>query len=231
MLHLVKSRLLVVLAVLLSGSAAFSQVAPDAREILKSVRLNQASQHQTLTGQLRTGPKRIPFRLVIDGPVIRYDFANPPQSLLLRLGENSSTLEEIKQGEREKVTPARYDTPVRDTDLSYEDVSLRFLYWPNARVEGEDTMLTQRCWVISVTPGKADSQYSRVKLWITKESGTLLQAEAYDQAGNFARRFSVKSGQKVQGQWFLKSMRIESAPTPGAKDRTPTYLEVQKVGS
>lgn len=230
MLHLVKSRLFTVLALLACVSTGFSQSAPDARDILKSVRLNQASQQQSLTGRLRTGPKSVPFRLDINGPTIRYDFANPPQSLILRLGENSSSLEEVSQGGRGQVTPARYDTLVRDTDISYEDLSLRFLYWPNARVAGEDNKLTRRCWVIDAFPGKADSQYGRVRLWIEKESSTLLQAEAYDPAGKFARRFTVRSGQKIGDQWFLKQMRIESAPKPGAKDRTPTYLEVQKVG-
>ena len=230
MLHLVKSRLFAALALLAACSTGFAQSAPSAHEILKTVRVNQASQNQTLSGRLRMGPKSVPFRLGIDGPTIRYDFSNPPQALILRLGENSSTLEEIAQGERGRVTPARYDTLVRDTDISYEDLSLRFLYWPNARVAGEDNKLTRRCWVIDVTPGKADSQYGRVRLWIEKNSSTLLQAEAYDEAGKFARRFTVRSGQKIGDQWFLKQMRIESAPKPGAKDRTPTYLEVQKVG-
>jgi hypothetical protein len=228
MLHLVKTRLILAVALIAPVFAGAAEPAPDAREILRAVRLSQASQNQTLTGRLRTGPKSVPFRLVIDGPTIRYDFSNPAQALVLRLGENGSTLEEISKGEREKVTPAKYDTLVRHTDISYEDLSLRFLYWPNARVEGEDTMLTRKCWVVSAQPGKGDSQYGRVKLWVEKESGALLQAEAFDSAGNFARRFKVVSGQKIDGQWFLKQMRIEAAPTPGKKDRTPTYLEVQK---
>jgi hypothetical protein len=221
---------LLAVVVLLSSLGTAVQAAPDAREILRSVRLNQSSENRTLIGRLRTGPTSIPFRMVIDGPVIRYDFSKPPQALQLRLGENSSTLEEFTGGERSKVTPAKYDTLVRGTDISYEDLSMRFLYWPVARVEGEDRMLTRACWVVSVQPGRGDSQYSRVKLWIEKNSGALLQAEAFDSAGKFARRFKVISGQRVDGAWFLKQMRIESAPSPGAKDRTPTYLEVQKVG-
>jgi hypothetical protein len=231
MLHLVKTRVVIALALLVGALPVTAQTAPDAKEILKSVRLSQSSIDRTLTGRLRNGPKSVPFRMVIDGPVIRYDFPDPPQSLLLRLGEGSSTLEEISGGDRSKVTPAKYDTLVRGTDISYEDISLRFLYWPVARVEGEDKMLTRACWVVVTQPGKGDSQYGTVKLWIEKASGSLLQAEAFDTSGKFVRRFKVVSGQKVDGVWFLKQMRIESAPTPGARDRTPTYLEVQKVGS
>ena len=227
MLHLVKSRLLTALLLLCSLSTGSGQGAPDARQILRGVRMNQTAQQQTLSGVLRNGPKKVPFRMAVNGPTVRYDFSNPPQSLILHLGENSSTLEEWGRG---KVTPARYDTLVQDTDISYEDLSLRFLYWPNAKVVGEDTKLTRRCWMIDAIPSRGESQYSRVRLWIEKQTGTLLQAEAYDAGGNFARRFTVRSGQRdKEGNWYLKQMRIESAPKPGAKDRTPTYLEVQQV--
>ena len=43
-----------------------------------------------------------------------------------------------------------------------------------------------------------------------------------------ARRFKVISGQKIEGAWYLKQMRIE-APAGATKDKTPTYLEVDGV--
>jgi hypothetical protein len=183
-----------------------------------------------MTGRLRTGGKSVPFRLVLDGSTIRYEFADPPQTLILRMLDRDSRLEEVSGGSSSKVGPAKFDTMVRDTDISYEDLALKFLYWPNAAMAGEQTMLMRKCWKILVEPGsRGGSQYSRVMLWIEKESGALMQAEAFDHAGNFARRFKVISGQKVDGMWILKQMRIEAA-TPGrSKDRTPTYLEIQKV--
>jgi hypothetical protein len=222
----VKTRLLVAGMLCLSGFAA-GEEAPDAREILKSVRVNQATQNKVLRGHLRTGPKVTPFRLVLAGNVIRYEFSEPPQTLALRLGEKDSRLEEITKGGTERVTPARFDDKVRGTDISYEDISLRFLYWSKATVEGEQTMLLRKSWKVRVEPpASADSQYSRVQLWIDKESGGLMQAEAFDQQGRLARRFKVVSGQKIDGAWMLKQMRIEAASAESSKDRTPTYLEI-----
>lgn len=210
-----------------SGLAA-AEEPPDAREILQSVRLNQAAQHQVLRGRLRTGGKAIPFRLVMAGNVIRYEFSDPPQTIALRLGERDSRLEETTRGSAEKVSPARFDDKVRDSDISYEDLSLRFLYWPKASVEGEQMMLLRKSWKVRVEPpSNADSQYARVILWIDKDSGALMQAEAFDHAGNFARRFKVISGQKIGGQWMLKQMRIEAGTSGSGKDRTPTYLEIE----
>ena len=54
------------------------------------------------------------------------------------------------------------------------------------------------------------------------------QAEAFDHAGKFARRFKVISGQKIEGAWYLKQMRIEAPAGPG-KDKMPTYLEVEGI--
>jgi hypothetical protein len=56
-----------------------------------------------------------------------------------------------------------------------------------------------------------------------------MQAEAYDRADRFARRFKVLSGQKTSdGLWMLKQMRIEAANALRRTDFTPTYLEIDK---
>jgi hypothetical protein len=224
----VKTRLLLAAVLLLSPLPLQAQE-PDPHEILRTVRAAQASQNQTMTGRIRTGGKSTPFRLVLAGKTARYEFSDPPQTLILRLQDRDSRLDEVTGGSSKAVTPARFDAQVRDTDISYEDLALKFLYWPRARLEGEQTMLLRKCWKVGVQPGSAgDSQYSRATLWIDKESGALMQAEAFEMNGSFARRFKVISGQKINGLWFLKQMRIE-APAGKGRDRTPTYLEVQSV--
>ncbi len=216
--------------VLCVATLAFAEETPDAKAILKTVRVAQSAQNQTVTGKLRTGGKAIPFTLKMDGDTVRWDFTDPAQTLLLRLGANDSRLEEIGKGGATKITGAKFDDKVRDSDVSYEDLSMRFLYWPTAEVEGEQTMVLTKCWIVRVEPpAKNDSQYGKVKLWISKADGALMQAEAYDHGGRFARRFKVLSGQKTAaGLWMLKQMRIESASQPGRADLNPTYLEIDK---
>jgi Outer membrane lipoprotein-sorting protein len=214
----VKTRLLPFAAALVSAAAAAfaADPPPDPLLLLQSVRMAQTSQHLSLNGDLRTGPNTIPFRLVIDGSVIRYEFDNPP-NLLLRLSEKSSQLLEVARGGAEKVAP--FDKKVRNSDVTNEDLALHFLYWREAKLAGEETLLTRHCWKVDVQPGAAESQYSHVLVWIA--DGALLQAEAYDKAGKLVRRFKVIRVQKIEGLWMLKEMRIE-AP----KEATPTYLEI-----
>jgi hypothetical protein len=209
--------------------SARGQDAPDAHAILKTVRLAQSAQNNVLTGAIRTAGKSLPFRLVSASGTIRYEFTDPAQVIQLRLGEKEARLEEITGGKTQKVAPRRFDDRVRDTDISYEDLSLGFLYWPAATVKGEQTMLLQKCWIIRVEPGpRGDSQYGKVDLWISKKNGALMQAEAFDPNGKLARKFKVISGQPIgDGLWILKEMRIESF-SGRSEDRTPTYLDIEK---
>ncbi len=228
----VKMRLIALLS-LIGSPLIHAEETPDAEAILKTVRIAQSAQNRTLTGQLRTGAKKIPFTLKMDGSAIRWDFTDPPQALVLRLGEKDSTLEEVGASGPRKVAGARFDDKVRDSDVSYEDLAMRFLYWPNPEVDGEQTMLLTRCWIIRVHPPSANaSQYGKVKLWISKVDGALLQAEAFNREDKLARRFKVLSGQKTEdGLWMLKQMRIEATGGGRSSDLTPTYLEIERPKS
>jgi hypothetical protein len=227
----VKAKALACLAALVLAAPPLFAVEPppDALTILREVRASQALQHEALRGQIRNGGTAIPFRLVFGGEIIKYEFTNPTATLVLRMRDKESVLSLVTKSGAERISGARYSDSIRDTDISYEDLSMRFLYWSRATVQGEETKLLRKCWVVRVEPPQVnDSQYSKVVLWVDKESGALMQAEAFDKLGKFARRFKVISGQKVDGKWYLKQMRIEAPGGPG-KDNTPTHLEIEGI--
>ena len=201
---------------------------PSAKEILTSVRLQQSQQQIDLQGQLRENEKVIPFRLTQTGPVIRYEFSNPDEALQLRLGENDSRLEEVTRGGTERITPAQFDHKVRGTSVTYEDLALKFLYWQNGRVAGENSIRTRNCWKLELKAPSRQSQYSNVYLWVDKEGGALMRMEGYDWNGKLAKRFEVVSAQKIEGRWFLKQMRIEELAPGTGKVQARTYLEIKK---
>ena len=202
---------------------------PSAQDLLKSVRIAQSSQDWKLTGRIRTGSKKIPFHLNLEKGSIRYEFTDNGDTLTLRLGEKSSTLEEKKGGKTGRVTAAKFDAPVHDTDISYEDLALRFIYWRDANVVGSDMISAHRCWKVEARPANdKDSQYARVMLWIGREDGALMKAESYDAAGKWVRRFTVTSVMKREGYWMLKQMRIENSHGRST-DPKPTYLEIEEV--
>lgn len=214
---------------LTSASLGFAAPFPEAKDILASVRLRQSQQELELRGGLREGPNVVPFRLTQTGPIIRYTFSNPDEVLQLRLGENESRLEEVTKGGVEKVAPAQFDKKVRGTSVTYEDLALRFLYWQTGRVTGENEIRTVDCWKLEMkAPSRQSSQYSNVWLWVGKGNGALMKMQAYDWNAKLLKQFEVVSGQKIDGRWFLKEMRIEEMDPATGKPKTRTYLDIEK---
>lgn len=219
------STFVICFAGVLSTSAA---PPPSAREILDSVRMLESRQQIDLDGQLREDEKVIPFHLTQTGPLIRYSFVDPDEVLQLRLGENGSRLDLVTDAGAEKFAPEKLSEKIRGTVVTYEDLALKFLYWPNARVLGDETVRTRSCWKLQVVAPARDSQYWNVLLWVDKASGALMRMEGYDWNGKLAKRFEVISAQKIDNRWFLKQMRVEELQPGTNKVQARTYLEIKR---
>ncbi len=223
--------------VLPPGNAVAAAAPSDlnAADILRAVREAQSGKQETLAGQLRTGDGKVyPFALVSDGPRIRYQFQPPApvETVQVRLLDENSQLEATTDSGSERLTPVNFDKRVLGTDLAYEDLALRFLYWSRAKIVDEETVKTRPAWKLRLDAPSRRSQYSSVNLWVDKESGALMRAEGYDWSGNLLKRFEVVSGQKINGAWYLKQMRIETFDTAdgaSGKVRSRTYLEIKGV--
>ncbi len=201
---------------------------PSAKEILDSVRMLEARQQIDLEGQLREDEKVIPFHLTQTGPLIRYSFADPEEVLQLRLGENGSRLDLVTAAGSEKFPAEKLNEKIRGTGISYEELALKFLYWPNPRVLGDETVRTRSCWKLQSVAPSRDSQYWNVVIWVDKASGALMRMEGYDWNGKLAKRFEVISAQKIDDRWFLKQMRVEELQPGTNKVRARTYLEIKR---
>lgn len=190
----------------------------------------ESRQQIDLDGQLRENEKTIPFHLSQTGPLIRYSFTDPDEVLQLRLGENGSRLDLVNDDKAEKIPAEKLKEKVRDTGITYEDLTLEFLYWENARVLGDETVRTRSCWKLQVVAASKDSQYWNVVIWVDKASGALMRMDGYDWDGQVAKRFEVVSAQKIEDRWFLKQMRVEEMKPGTNKVQTRTYLEIKRPG-
>ena len=206
----------------------FGQPAPSAKDILDSVRMIETQQQTDLQGQLRENDIVVPFRLTQNGPLIRYSFTNPDEALQLRLGEKSSRLDLVTGAGTEKFAASKLKQKIRGTGVTYEDLAFKFLYWPAARVVGEENVRTRNCWKLQLRAPSRESQYSNVLLWVDKASGALMRMEGYDWNAQLAKRFEVVSAQKIDNRWFLKQMRIEEFQPGTNHVQSRTYLEIKK---
>jgi outer membrane lipoprotein-sorting protein len=213
---------------LFNASTAVAEPTPSARQILDSTRMRQVQQQIDLRGQLRQNEIVVPFQLIQSGSLVRYIFSKPDETLQLQLGENDSRLEEVSSQGVEKIRPAQFDRKIRGTDVTYEDLALKFLYWPNPQLLGVETITTGNCWKLELRPGPNQSQYGRVVVWVHQNSGALMRLEGYNGKGQLSKRFSVVSAQKIQDRWYLKQMRIETFEPGTDRVTSRTYLEINK---
>ena len=205
--------------------AAACRAEPGAEAILAAARVNPLGANLALNAQLRMDSATTPFRIVVDGAV-RYQFDKPEQELILELKDDASVLSERTGGKASPVRPARFDNSVRGTGITYEDLALRFLYWKNPKILGEETLRSRKAWKIEIQSGRDSSQYGVARLWVDQESGALLRIEGYNRDGRLLRRFEVVSAQKLDDQWMLKQMRVEMLNPDTKKVINRTYLEV-----
>jgi hypothetical protein len=220
----VKKLALAFLAILMISQPA-AQADEQAAEILGGIRLADISRE--LDGRLRKQDGTIiPFRLRAGGDELIFSFTDPTEVLKLTLNDNGSNLT-LQTGDRERsISGTRLNDSVRGTDITYQDLALRFLYWKNSRIEGEQTVRTFSCWMILLQQNNPNIAYASVRVWVAKQSGAMLRAEAFDAQSRLVKRFEVISGQKIEGKWFLKQMRIERYDPATGNLASRTYLEI-----
>src|SRR3989475_12852192 len=105
----------IVALLFISSVPIFAQSPPSAKDILASVRMIESKQQLDLQGQLRQNDVVVPFRLVQNGPLIRYSFTNPEEVLQLRLGENNLRRDSVNDAGTEKFAPSKLNQRIRGT--------------------------------------------------------------------------------------------------------------------
>ena len=115
----------------------------------------------------------------------------------------------------------RIMVPFANSDFWIADLGLEFFHWPQQKVLPKTTNLKRgRDYTLleSTNPNPATNGYSRVLSWIDKETGGILEAEAYDAQNKLLKVFEPKSFKKVNGQWELQEMEIRNVQT-GSRTR------------
>jgi hypothetical protein len=200
--------------------------AQDADEILKAARLTPTLRPATMRAQIRAEEKTSPLRLSLKDQVINYEFTDPEQTISLKLNPEKTQLFEKKDGKIQPVSSTHLHDQVRDTGVSYQDLSLGFLYWPRPVLKGEESVKTRPCWKIDLQAPTDEPIYGVARVWIDKQSGAILRIEGYNKKGQLLRRFEIVSAQKLHDLWMLRQMRIERFTPANSSPISRVYLEV-----
>lgn len=219
-------------------SAAKAEEDISADDILYVMRQMTISQDKTdVTGHIRKGAAKVPFALSSRGQTIVFQYKqnNEWNRFDVRINEKNVDILRVVKGKAYKISAKGYNTPIAGTDVCYEDLSLRFLYWKgakliddpaNCRVKGRD------CHIVEVAnPNPAVGQFAWVRMWVDKENGTAWQIDGYGANGKLKKRFTITSVQRLDdGRWFFKQMKLEVRdPKNPNVNVSINYLDMQDL--
>jgi len=201
-----------------------------ADEVLKLVRYSYTLYNRDFTGQLRMSlTEKVPFLLSLKPESIRFIFNEPDQVIYVDTRDQKFGLfEGVGGAEMQPVGAGKYAQKIRGTDVTYDDLSMRFLYWPNARIVGEEKVKTRDTWQVRVRNPDGAGSYATVDAWIDKISGGMIKMMGYNRQGRPIRRFQVLHGKKFGDVWMVDEMRIETIDPASGQILSSTRMQIKE---
>lgn len=209
----------------------------SADSLLQGMREMMVSQgNRDVVGSIRKGALKVPFSLSARGETVVFQYKQNDawQRFDVRIGDRKADLLLVNQGKAVVMAPASYSKPIAGTDVTYEDLSLRFIYWKggtilddsaDSRIKGRDCFIVQ---VPNPTPGVG--QFATVRMWVDKENGTVWQVDGYGTDGKLIKRFTITSVQRLSdGTWFFKQMKMEVRDPRTGRTTALDYLEMDDL--
>jgi hypothetical protein len=224
--------------ILSTASLATAEDAPPpVDQLLMTARYVTTLQKHDLKGQLRKNGKKVPVILFMNRKQGDIQFQYLPEGqkdwkkariFHMRLKANRYDLFELKDGKTLNFPASKLSESIEKTDLTYDDLAMRFLYWPGGVVTGSEKIKRQDCWNIRLNnPGKS-GLYRTVVASIHKKAGALMQVYGYDAEGRTIKQFQISDLMKVGKSYTLRRMRVNSYDPVSRKIIGTTYVEFEK---
>ena len=210
-----KNLLLVLFLSVPLAPTALAQAKPNVDDLLASARQSAALQKQDLKGILRKGKRKIPIALFLNRQAGNIQFqvfgaAQQWEKFHLRLKQDHFELFEINGGKTVRFPAAKLGQPIEGTDLTYEDLAMRFLYWKGGKVLGSQKVGVSDCWKIRLTNPGTEGRYKFVDVAVHKKFGALMRVTGYDFKGHAIKKFEISEIMQVDGVATLRVMRVDT---------------------
>ncbi len=207
-----------------------AQADEAAERVLGGARYASTLQYQNLHGTMRKDGEKTPISLFMRGENIQflYKTSKGDKRFHMRLKKDQFDLLDIVNGKTTKFREKKIAECINGTDLSYEDLSMRFLYWKDSELVGEDKISGQKCHKVRLINPDKSGDYRIVYAWVHQKYGSLMRVVGYNSAGKPLKKFQVTDVMKVGKEYTLKTMRVETVSPGTGKSTGVTYLELAK---
>jgi len=186
---------------------------PDATRVIESARVAATLQQTDLSGSLSKDGKKTPVQLFLRGKDIQFalELGGPTQRFHLRLGDGEYNLFDVSpDGKTTKFPDAKLVQPIAGTDVTYEDLSFQFFYWPSPSYEGTENVGGQPCYKIRLNkPKGSGGQYEVVYVWVHTKYGAFMKVGGFNKKGELIKQFEVEDIMSIgNGVYTLKKMKV-----------------------
>lgn len=208
--------LLALAATLIFACPSLLAQEPDPNRILEGARLSAAltKLDDGLTGHLSHNGKKIPITIFLKGKDIQFQFQENKvwRVFHLRLNDAQYDLFEIIDGKTVNFPRAKLTESIAGTDLTYEDLALRFFYWPDPKLELTEKVGTEDTYKLRLTkPAGSAGNYFAVYLWVHTKFGAFMKIHGHAKDGALLKEFLVEDVMKVSDEvWTLEKMQVSS---------------------
>ncbi|TAG11244.1 MAG: outer membrane lipoprotein-sorting protein [Verrucomicrobia bacterium] len=207
--------------------------AQDPAAILAGARISatlvQLDPANPLSGKLSHDGKKTELALFLNGKNIQFQFrqgAAAWEIFHMRLADDQYDLFEMVGGKTRNFPANRLVEPIAATDLTYEDLALRFFYWPNPKLEGQEDVNGQPCYKLRINKPKGTAgKYETVYVWVHTKFGAFMKIRGHAKNGGLVKEFQVQDIMQVANNvWTLKKMQV--ATHDPANDRRLSITSV-----
>ena len=174
--------------------------------------------------------KRLKFKSTISwdplAPSAEYEIYSDKNVLLETLrAERRGTVQTLTRtvGADRKPAPApKLNEPIQGTDVTWLDAMMDFVWWENPVSFGSARIKGRNSEILKVFPSEPIPGCAAVYVWIDTEQLSVLQATQEDGNGKVTRKMWVDSVQKIDDQWVVKDIEVE---TGGTGRRTKIHVD------
>jgi hypothetical protein len=204
-----------VLAAFLLATPAAPAQQPDAKAIMEGARMSATltKLDDGLKGNIRKGSQKTDLMLFLKGKDIQFQFSENKEAwrgFHMNIGGDDFKLSEIIDGKMKEFPEDKIATPIAGTDLTYEDLALRFFYWPDPKFEGQEDVGGQACYKIRIDKPKGSAgRYEVVYVWVHTKFGAFMKIRGHDKNGGLVKEFQVEDVMQIaKDTWTLRKMQV-----------------------
>lgn len=118
--------------------------------------------------------------------------------------------------------PPQWNDRIQNSDVTWLDVSMAFLWWRDPALAGTQTVKGRLCDIVDLYPPMPVPDCAKMRVWMDRDVKLMLRAEEYNAEGKSNRRLWVRSVKKFDGRWMVRDIEVESA---GTRMRTRVHVD------